>query len=77
MKTKDRLIERIRNIQDETILEELLEMVEVELNLSDEIVELSSEQKAAIDQGLKDLEECRTYSNNEAQKIIDEWMKKR
>lgn len=76
MKTKEKIIERIKKIDDESVLEELLEIIDLELNISEAAVELTDDQKVAIDVGLHDLVEGRSFSDEEARKIIDEWMAK-
>ncbi|MGF1638892.1 MAG: hypothetical protein ACFCUU_17590 [Cyclobacteriaceae bacterium] len=77
MKTKEKIIEKIQRIEDESILEGLLEVIDLEIDLGGEIVQLNDEQKSAIEEGLKDIEEGRTYSNEEARNMVVEWMKKR
>jgi predicted transcriptional regulator len=77
MKTKEKIIEKIQRIEDESILEDLLAVIDLEMELDGDTVELNDEQKSAVDEGLKDIEEGRSYSNEEAGNIIDEWMKKR
>ena len=77
MKTKEQLIKKIQQIEDESVLQDLLKMVDLEMDLSDEIVQLTEEHKLAIDEGLKDIEEGRLLSNHEARKMVDEWMKKK
>lgn len=77
MRTKERIIEKIRNIDDQSILEDLLEIIDLELNLAGDMVQLNDEQKLAIDEGLRDIKEGRSFSNEEARKMIDEWMKKK
>ncbi|TXK52006.1 hypothetical protein FVR03_02695 [Pontibacter qinzhouensis] len=77
MKTKEKIIERINQIDDESVLEELLEIIDLELNLSEATVQLTDEQKAAIDEGMHDLAQGRSYSDEEARKIVNEWMAKK
>ena len=77
MRTKEKIIEKIQNIEDESILEDLLEIIDLELDMVGDTVQLSDDQKSAIDEGLKDIQEGRLYSNEEARKMVDEWMKKR
>jgi hypothetical protein len=77
MRTKEKLIEKIKKIEDESILEDLLEVIDLELELEGDIIQLNNEQKTAIEEGLKDIEEGRSFSNEEARNMIDEWMKKR
>jgi hypothetical protein len=77
MKAKEKIIEKIQKIEDESILEDLLEIIDLELDLVGDTIQLNDEQKLAIDEGLKDLEEGRSFSDEEARKMIDEWMRKR
>lgn len=72
---RKQLIAKINSTKDENILEEIyriLEVGEIEIDM----VLLSEDQKKMIDQGLKDLEEGRILSNEEANRQIDEWLKK-
>ena len=77
MSTKELILEKIKVIEDEAILEELLEMIELELDLNKEPIQLSSEQKTAIDEGLKDIDEGKSLSNEDARKMMDEWLRTR
>ena len=40
------------------------------------MIMLSEDQKARIDKGIRDIEEGRYLTNNEANREIDEWLKK-
>jgi predicted transcriptional regulator len=75
MSTKELILEKIKVIDDEAILEELLKMIELELDLNKEPIQLSSEQKTAIDEGLKDIDEGKSLSNEDARKMMDEWLR--
>lgn len=77
MRTKEKIIEKIQKIEDESILADLLEIIDLELDMVGDTVQLSDDQKSAIDEGVKDIEEGRFFSNEEARKMVDEWMKKR
>ena len=77
MRAKEKILEKIQNIEDESILQDLLEVIDLELNLNTAVVELSNEQKTAIDEGLKDIDEGKTFSQEQARKIVDEWMRNR
>lgn len=72
---KQELIDKIKSTKDENILEEVYRILEVGTKEVDMIV-LSSEQKEAIDEGIKDIEEGNYLSNEEANREIDEWLKK-
>ena len=77
MKTKEKLIAKIQQIEDESLLQDLLKRVDLEIELSSEIVQLDEDQKRAIDEGLKDIEEGRILSDQEAREMVNEWMKKK
>lgn len=77
MRTKEKIIEKIQKIEDESTLEYLLKVIDLELDMVNDIVQLNEDQKSAIDEGLKDIEEGRSYSNEEARKMVDEWMRKK
>ena len=78
MNIKERLIEKISHIQDEAILDEIMEIVELELELTrgDEI-KLTRDQKKFIDEGLDDVKSGNLITNDEARKITKERLKKK
>lgn len=71
---KQELINRINTTKDENILEEVYRMLELG-NQETDIIILSDEQKESINKGIKDIEEGRYISNDEANSEIDEWLK--
>jgi predicted transcriptional regulator len=75
MRTKEKLIEKILHIDDESILEEIMQMVDLELDLVGDTVKLTPEQKAFIDEGIKDIDEGRYISHEESKKRTKEWLK--
>ena len=68
MKTKEKLIEKILHIDDESVLEDIMEMVDLELNLVGKTIKMSAEQKNFLHEGLKDIEEGKVISNEEAKR---------
>ena len=44
MRTKEKIIEKIQKIEDESILEDLLEIIDLELELEGDIVQLNNAQ---------------------------------
>lgn len=75
---KMQLIEKIQSTDDHNILEEMYKILEVSTQEVDMIV-LTDEQKLQIDQGIKDIEEGRYLTNDEANKAnkeIEKWLKK-
>ncbi len=77
MNTKEKLIDKISHIQDESILEEIMELVELELEFTGDEIQLSNDQKTFIDQGVKDIESGNVLNDSEAKKLTKEWLKKR
>mgnify|MGYP003548574599 CR=1 FL=1 len=72
---KKQLIDKIQSTEDDKILEEVYRILEVSTQEVDMIV-LSSDQKGRIDKGIIDIEVGRYFTNDEANKEIDEWLKK-
>ena len=77
MSTRELILEKIKIINDESVLEDLLKIIELELELDKEIIHLSVKQKSAISEGLMNIENGETFTNEEAHKMVDEWLEKR
>jgi predicted transcriptional regulator len=77
MNTKEKLIDKISHINDESILEEIMEIVDLELEMTGDEVQLTSEQRSFVDQGIKDLESGNIVTDQEAKEMTKEWLKKR
>lgn len=72
---KQDLIDKIKSTKDENILEEVYRILEVG-SQEVEMIVLSSKQKDAIDEGIKDIEAGNYITNEEANREIQEWLKK-
>ena len=72
---KQQLIDKIQSTDDANILEEVYRILEVSTQEVDMIV-LSDDQKTKIDRGIKDIEEGRYLTHDEANLEINEWLKK-
>jgi len=72
---RQQLIEKIKTTKDINILEEVYRILEVGTIEADEIV-LSQEQKNLIDEGLRDIENGNYLSDEDANKEIEEWLRK-
>ena len=72
---KKQLIDKIQSTEDINILEEVYRILEVSTREVDMVV-LSDEQKAKIDQGISDIEGGRFLTHDEAKKETDQWLKK-
>lgn len=72
---KLQIINKVSAITDELILEEIYKLVNIESEM-DSIYRLTDNEKKALDLGLADIKEGRTYSSEQADKMIKEWLKK-
>ena len=75
MAIQKRFISKLKETKDKSLLENIYKL----LNLSeeaDEVLKLSTSQKASVRKGLKDLEEGRTISHSKAKKEIAKWLSK-
>jgi predicted AAA+ superfamily ATPase len=69
------IINKITSITDTEILSEIYRLVNLESNMETSY-KLSEEEKKAIELGLKEVKEGRLYSNEQADNLIQEWLKK-
>lgn len=72
---KERLIDRIREIDDEDILAEAYRLLGTDTDL-EEPYKLNNEQSAAIDQARAQIKNGAYLANDQADKEIDEWLNK-
>ena len=72
---KKELIEKIQSTNDAAVLEEVYRLLEINNEEMDKII-LSDFQKSKIDAGIKDMETGNFLSNEDANKEIEEWLKK-
>jgi hypothetical protein len=75
MNVKEKIISKVNSIKDPALLEELLKAAELEHEI-EQLQDLSAEEKAAIDEGIKDAESGNLHSNEEATQLVKEWLKK-
>lgn len=73
LELKEQLISRIQITDDDDILSGLLKMLEFELNNS-EIYKLNSFQKESIEISKQQIINGEVYSEEEANKLTDEWL---
>ncbi|HWV28191.1 MAG TPA: hypothetical protein VN038_01005 [Dyadobacter sp.] len=72
---KERLIDRIKKIDDEDILAEAYRLLGTDPDL-EEPYQLNSEQKTAIDEARTQIKNGNYLTDNQANKEIDEWLNK-
>jgi hypothetical protein len=71
---KDRLINKIKEINDPVILEEVSNLFE--LQEPETIYPTNDQQKKAIEEAKEQIKNKQTLTDEEASKDIDEWLKK-
>lgn len=74
MNVKERIKEKVNNINDPRLLEELLKVVELEYEI-EHIDELTDLEKQAIDEGIADADAEKLHSSSEARELVKEWLK--
>ncbi len=75
MNVKERIKERVNDINDPRLLDELLKAVELEHEI-EHLDQLTDLEKRAIDEGISDAELGKLHSNSEASQLVKEWQKK-
>lgn len=70
---KDKLITKIKETDDPAILEEVSRLFE--LQEPESIYHVNEEQKKAIDEAKKQIKNNQTFTDEQADKGIDEWLK--
>ena len=71
MNVKERIKERVNDINDPKLLDELLKAVELEYEI-EHIDKLTDIEKIAIDEGISDAEAGNLHSNAEASQLVKE-----
>jgi hypothetical protein len=72
---KEKIIDQLSKIEDELILEEIYRTIQIETEV-DKIYILSESEKKAIEVGFRDSKEGRLYSSQQANEMIEKWLKK-
>jgi predicted transcriptional regulator len=75
MNVKERIKQRLDDINDPQLLDELLNAVNLEHEI-EHIDQLSDPEKEAIDEGISDAESGKLHSNSESSHLVKEWLKK-
>jgi hypothetical protein len=74
LELKEKLIKQINNIEDESLLVEISELLDFEKDESD-IYYFTDEQKRAIEKAQEGYARGEYLSNDEADKQVEEWFK--
>ena len=77
LELKQRITEKVNMINDPDKLKEIEEMIEWEIQLDEEkVYHLSEEQIAAVNESEEQIKRGEFISNEDANKEIEEWLKK-
>lgn len=72
---KSQIINKVSAIEDESILQEIYNLIKTESEM-ESIHRLTEAEKKAIEAGMKDIAEGRVYPSEEARKRVRQWRKK-
>lgn len=75
MNVKEKIIERVNNINDPQLLDELLQAIELEHEI-EHFHQLTIDEKMAIDEGINDADSGNLHSANDASQLVRKWLKK-
>jgi len=73
---KQNLMEWISKLEDESIIEDIKSLKENSSNWKDWWSDLSEEEKKGIEEGLRDIEEGRTYTYEQVKNEVNKWFTK-
>lgn len=73
---KLQIIQKITTLADESILEEIIRMVNLE-SAMDSLYTLIDAERSAVVEGMKDVDEGRVYSSEAADSMIKKWLKRK
>jgi predicted transcriptional regulator len=74
VKNREQLIERIKKIDDQNVIDEIYRLLDV--NIDESVYQLSEEQKKAIQEGREQIERGEGIPSDQVFKDIDEWLNK-
>ena len=72
---KRQIINRVTAMTDESTLEEIYKLVNLEFEM-ESVYELTENERSAIEIGLNDVKAGRVYTSEAAENMIKEWLKK-
>jgi len=73
---KSRILQLLEDIEDETVLNQVMENVAFYANKKDIVDELNAKQLEELDKAIKEADNKETISWNNFKKDMDEWRKK-
>jgi hypothetical protein len=74
VKNREQLIERIKKIDDQNVIDEIYRLLDIDVDES--IYQLNEEQKREIQQGRNEIERGKGIPSDQVFNDIDKWLKK-
>lgn len=74
VKHRNKLIDRIKEIDDQNVIDEIHRLLNIEFD--DNIYELNADQKKEIEQARSEIQSGKGISSEKLNKEIDEWLGK-
>jgi len=72
MSTRELIIERLKHIESDEVLQSILNLISVESD-SKKVYQANHLEEANIKEGILDAEEDRIYTQDQANEIIEKW----
>lgn len=76
MSTRELIIERLKNIQSDTVLRSILNLISAESNAQG-VYKVNHLEEANIKEGLADADNGNVYNQEEANAIIEKWFREK
>lgn len=76
MSIKEKIINKVNAIENPKILDSILNLISMESE-TDEIYQFSEEEKALLQEGLKDVENGNVFTQAESNKMISKWLEEK
>lgn len=75
LELRSQIIQKLNAIEDKATLEEVYNLVMLESEI-ESLHKLSEDDKIAVEAGLNDIKNGKVYSSDQANTLIQEWLKK-
>lgn len=76
MTVKQKIIEHVNSIEDEKILQEIFSLISAEKSF-ETVYKFSSSQLQKVNEGIKDADNNRYYTQNESEKLAVKWLQEK
>ena len=76
MTLKQKIIEQVNSIEDETILNEIYSLISVEKDF-EKMYKFSPSEMRQVNEGIEDADNGRYYNQKDSQKLISKWLQEK